>query len=122
MPITQKVMVGCFIIMFVKREHKTKIKHIRKFKLKTGLKGFTGNKGSVALRFTFEDTSFAFINSHLESGQAMVAERLENIRQIYHETFNDFSVSNTQDKCYHDYKCFFGDLNFRIDLPNQEVR
>jgi phosphatidylinositol-bisphosphatase len=31
-------------------------------------------------------------------------------------------VYNTQEKCYHDYKCFFGDLNFRVDLPNLEVR
>lgn len=115
-------MVGCYIIMFVKNEHKMKIRNIRKFKVKSGLKGFTGNKGSVALRFTFEDTSFAFINAHLESGQGMVAERLENIRQIYNDTFNDFSVSITQDKCFHDYKCFFGDLNFRVDLPNPEVR
>lgn len=35
----------------------------------TGLSGFIGNKGSVAIRFSFEDTSLAFINVHMESGQ-----------------------------------------------------
>lgn len=115
-------MVGQYIVMFVKEEHKDKINSIKKHKVKTGFSGMAGNKGSVALRFNFEDTSFAFVNVHLESGQKQIAERLENLRQIYNETFNDFSVSNTQEKCYIDYKCFFGDMNFRIDLPNQEVQ
>lgn len=94
-PITMKTMVGCFIVMFAKVEHKHKIKNIRKVKVKTGFSGMTGNKGSVALRFNFENTSFAFINNHLESGQNALNERLENVRQIYNETFNDFSVAQT---------------------------
>lgn len=44
------------------------------------------------------------------------------MRQIYNDTFQDFSQANTQEKCYHDYKCFFGDMNFRIDLENSVVR
>lgn len=115
-------MVGCFIVMFTKIQLKNSIKNIRKVKVKTGFSGMTGNKGSVAIRFNFEDTAFAFINTHLEAGQNAVSERVENIRQIYNDTFNDFSVSNTQDKFFHDYKCLFGDMNFRINLPNNEVR
>ena len=61
-------MVGCFIIMFAKSELKHSIKNIRKVKVKTGFSGMTGNKGSVAIRFNFENTAFAFINTHLESG------------------------------------------------------
>ena len=41
-------------------------------KIKTGTKGLTANKGSVALRFNFEDTSFMFLNCHLVSGQNKV--------------------------------------------------
>lgn len=115
-------MVGCFIIMFAKFELKDQIKFLRKCKVKTGFSGMTGNKGSVAIRFNYEDTSFAFVNVHLESGQKQTAERLENVRQIYNETFEDFSVFNTQEKCFHDYKCLFGDMNFRVELPNIEVR
>ena len=115
-------MVGCFIIMFVKDEHRQKISVLRKVKVKTGFSGMTGNKGSVSIRFNFEDTSFAFLNAHLESGQNATAERMEHVRQIFNDSFNDFSVCMTQDKCFHDYKCFFGDMNFRIDLPNHEVR
>jgi hypothetical protein len=121
-PVIQKVMVGCYIIMFAKEEHREKMSVIRKVKVKTGFSGMTGNKGSVAVRFNFENTSFSFLNSHLESGQNAQAERMEHVRQIFNDTFNDFSVCQTQEKCFHDYKCFFGDMNFRIDLPNFEVR
>mmetsp|Transcript_12774 Transcript_12774/g.21584 ORF Transcript_12774/g.21584 Transcript_12774/m.21584 type:complete len:355 (-) Transcript_12774:22-1086(-) len=120
--IVQKVMVGCFIIMFVREEHVNKIRNIRKVKVMTGFSGMTGNKGGVALRFSFLDTSFAFINVHLESGQNAMAQRLENVRQIFHDTFNDFAICNTQQKSQHDYKFFFGDMNFRVDLDNAEVR
>ena len=121
-PIIQKLMVGCFIIMFVNKKHKNKVKNIRKVKVKTGLSGMTGNKGSVAIRFNFEDTSFSFINNHLESGQNAVGERLEQVRQVYNATYTDFSVCQTQEHPYHDYKCFMGDMNFRISLPNHEIR
>ena len=36
--------------------------------------------------------------------------------------FNDFSLVTSREKSYHDYKFLFGDMNFRIDLPNPEVR
>jgi hypothetical protein len=67
-PVVQKVMVGCFIIMFIREEHKQKIKGIKKCKVRTGFSGIAGNKGGVGLRFYFEDTTFAFVNVHLESG------------------------------------------------------
>ncbi len=40
----------------------------------------TGNKGCVAIRFCFDQTSFAFINVHMESGQNKVCERLDHVR------------------------------------------
>ena len=55
--------------MFAKEEHKTAIKNLTRLKVKTGFGGITGNKGSVGIRFNFNDTSFAFVNCHLESGQ-----------------------------------------------------
>jgi len=44
------------------------------------------------------------------------------VRLITQQTFKDFSCFNTQEKNFIDYKFFFGDMNFRIDLPNEEVR
>lgn len=61
-------MVGQYIAVFVKNNLAPHVKAIKKHKTKTGLAGYTGNKGSVAIRFAVCDTSFAFVNVHLESG------------------------------------------------------
>jgi hypothetical protein len=51
-----------------------------------------------------------------------VAERLEDLREIYRKTFDysqkycEFLVQN------HNYKFILGDLNFRISLPDDVVR
>ena len=125
MTITQKLMVGCYIIMFAKGEYKDNFRQLRKVKVQSGFSGIAGNKGSVGIRFNFDDTSFAFINCHLAAGNDKKAqnERLENIKQIYNNTFQDFSLANTQEKCYHDYKFLFGDMNFRVDnLDSKKAR
>jgi synaptojanin len=120
--VTKKLMVGCFIMLFIKDKHKYRIGGIKTCKVKTGFAGNSGNKGSVALRFVLDDTSFLFMNCHLASGQKQVAERLEDLKEIYKRTFDtttkyyDFLLNN------HDYKFIFGDLNFRVELPDEVVR
>ena len=84
----KKTMVGCFIIFFARDEHKNRINHIRTSKVKTGLGGQGGNKGCVAIRFNYDDTSFAFLNCHLTSGQKEIGERLENLREIWKRSFD----------------------------------
>lgn len=66
--IIQKAMVGQFIIMFAKEELKNSIRGITRIKVKAGFGGVTGNKGGVGIRLNVDDTSFAFVNCHLESG------------------------------------------------------
>ena len=41
------------------------------------------NKGSCCIRFTYNDTSFMFLNCHLTSGQKKVRERFNDLRQNY---------------------------------------
>lgn len=81
-------MVGCFILLFARDEDKNRINNIRTSKVKTGFGGQSGNKGSVAIRFNLDNTSFAFINCHLSSGQSEIAERFEDLREIYKRSFD----------------------------------
>jgi hypothetical protein len=81
-------MVGCFILLFIRDDNKNRIKNIRTSKVKTGFGGQSGNKGSVAIRFNVDNSSFAFINCHLTSGQSQVSERLEDLREIYKKSFD----------------------------------
>ena len=66
--IVKKAMVGCFIMLFTKDEHKNKVSNIKTAKVKTGFGGNSGNKGSVSIRFNFDDTSIVLLNCHLTSG------------------------------------------------------
>jgi phosphatidylinositol-3,4,5-trisphosphate 5-phosphatase 2 len=61
-------MVGQLILLFSKDEIKHRFSYICTSKVKTGLGGSGGNKGSVAIRFSFDDTTFGFMNCHLASG------------------------------------------------------
>ena len=83
--VAKKVMFGCFIMLFARMDSfkESSFAHIKTVKVKTGTKGMTANKGAVALRFTFEDTSFMFMNCHLTSGQKKVRERFADVRQAY---------------------------------------
>lgn len=68
--IAKKVMFGCYIMLFARLNccRAGSFKSIKTVKIKTGTKGITANKGAVAIRFNFEDTSFMFMNTHLTSG------------------------------------------------------
>ena len=120
--VSKKPMVGCYILLYIRDLHKDRIHQIRTSKVKTGFGGQSGNKGSVAIRFNFDHSSFAFINCHLSSGQGQTSERLEDLREIYKKSF-DCSQKYQDFMIYqHDYKFIFGDLNFRINLPYETCK
>ena len=56
-------------------------------KVEAGTSGFAQNKGCVALRFKIDETSFAFINCHLEAGEGQVVKRVEMLQTILAEAF-----------------------------------
>ena len=78
-------MFGCFIMLFARSDclNQSSFRAQKQVKIKTGTKGMTANKGAVALRFNFDDTSFMFMNTHLTSGQKKVKERFADTRQTY---------------------------------------
>ena len=86
--IAKKAMVGCFILLYIKDENKYRVSLMRSSKVKTGFGGQSGNKGAVSVRFNFDDTSFSFMNCHLTSGHKQVAERLDDLRDIYKKSFD----------------------------------
>lgn len=42
----------------------------------------SGNKGAVAIRLQYHDTSFCFITAHLAAGHANIEERNSDYRTI----------------------------------------
>ncbi len=84
-------LVGLFTCVFVKQ---TEFKNVREFAVstvKTGMGGRYGNKGAVIARLVVQDTSIAFVNSHLAAGQKHVKQRNADVADIleYPTVFQD---------------------------------
>ncbi|KAK2089546.1 Synaptojanin-1 [Saguinus oedipus] len=86
--------------------------------VKTGMGGATGNKGAVAIRMLFHTTSLCFVCSHFAAGQSQVKERNEDFVEIARK----LSFPMGRMLFSHDYVFWCGDFNYRIDLPNEEVK
>ncbi|CAI2165162.1 4305_t:CDS:2 [Funneliformis geosporum] len=131
-------LVGLFTCIFAK---KTEREHIRDSDVaikKTGLKGYHGNKGSIATRFIYDDTSICFVNCHLAAGQLQTKERNTDAAKIL--DYTTFPSKAAKDKFVwreneyvfikggdgsmvldHEIVFFSGDLNYRINLTRDEV-
>ena len=49
--------------------------------------GLLSNRGSVVYKLFIDDTSFCFINCHLESGSKNLSSRISNIKDIHTKAF-----------------------------------
>ena len=89
MHLTGQTLVGIHISLFTLKDISHKIKDIATSKVKLGFSGKVGNKGATLIRFLCEDTSFCFINCHLDSGftPALQKRRIQEINEIYQNAF-----------------------------------
>lgn len=83
-------MFGCLIMLFAREDHIKSLRKVHTVKVKTGVRGMAANKGSTAIRFNYEDSSFMFLNCHLTSGQKEVQDRFDDLQQCYTETTQTF--------------------------------
>jgi hypothetical protein len=81
--------------------------------IKLGLRGYTGNKGSICIRFDYNDTSICIINCHLAPHKSKFKARNDHIKSILKQTV--FNVNSQSVKIYeHDHIFWTGDFNYRI--------
>ncbi|XP_018420509.1 PREDICTED: synaptojanin-1 [Nanorana parkeri] len=111
-------LVGVCLFIFIRPQHAPFIRDVAVDTVKTGMGGATGNKGAVAVRMLFHTTSLCFVCSHFAAGQSQVKERNED----YNEICRKLSFPMGRMLFSHDYVFWCGDFNYRIDLPNEEVK
>lgn len=106
------------VFFFVKKSQIENVTQVSGSSKKTGLGGITANKGACAVRFDFGSTSFAFVTSHLAAGVGATIER--------HNDYSSIMLGLTFTRNYtigdHDHIIWFGDLNYRLNLPNDKCR
>ena len=111
-------LVGICLMVFVQQSLLLDIRSVETIVKKTGFGGMTGNKGAVVLHMDINDTSICCVGAHFASGVTNFLER----NQDYHTIMNDILFSNGLQINDHNYIIWLGDFNYRIDLPNNEVR
>jgi synaptojanin len=80
-------LVGLLLIIFAKDSLWNRISKIEADTVKTGLAGTVGNKGAVVIKFNIDDTSFVFVNVHMEAGGKAIKERLANLSEFHNRAF-----------------------------------
>lgn len=96
--ICSKQLVGLYMIVFALESVAERMRDVYVDTVKTGLGGYHGNKGSVAVRFLLDDSSICFVNAHLPAHQKEVSARNQDASSILKDTkfkhlLNDYTVN-----------------------------
>ena len=111
-----KRLVGMMLVVFVKKKDKPFIRRCMTAQCGTGIMNKMGNKGAVAIRFQFHESTICILNAHLAAGEADFVERRNaDYRSIcrrllfYSQNGYEFGIFD------HDALIWIGDLNYRIE-------
>ena len=105
-------LVGILFFIFVKASEISKIKNIKKTKIKTGFYGQLGNKGSCFVEFEYEKKTYGLNSGHLTSG-----EKIKNNNERKNALINILNHKLEKDSIefyINDFYFILGDLNFRV--------
>lgn len=124
--IVSKQMVGIYVSIWVRKRLRRHINNLKVSPVGVGLMGYMGNKGSVSVSMTLFQSRLCFVCSHLTSGQKDGAEQRRNsdVYEIIRRTrFSSvFDTDQPQTIPSHDQIFWFGDLNYRLNMMDTEVR
>jgi len=127
-------MVGILLLVFVKAKHENAIKGVMTTEVGTGFMYKGGNKGAIASRMQIYESTFCFVACHLAAHQENVSRRNQDFSEVLRRivfTEEKSQYSNLSALLFanestitipdQDLVVWLGDLNYRIDLPLEEV-
>eukprot|EP00727_Mastigamoeba_balamuthi_P004490 m51a1_g14039 hypothetical protein (712) ;mRNA; f:1170592-1174281 len=119
--IMMKQLVGVLLCVYIKRDHLGQVSDLQSGLAATGIMGVMGNKGGVAARFRICDSSFCVVNSHLNAHSENVLRRNQDFHDIARNILFE-GDGGTYTVYDHDFLFWIGDLNYRIDGDDADVR
>ncbi|KAF1845724.1 uncharacterized protein K460DRAFT_355505 [Cucurbitaria berberidis CBS 394.84] len=111
-------LVGASLSVFVRSDCLKHIKNVEGSLKKTGMSGMAGNKGAVAIRFEYANTSICLVTAHLAAGFANYEERNRDYKTISH----GLRFQRNRSIEDHETVIWLGDFNYRIGLGNEKVQ
>ncbi|KAL5345281.1 Inositol-1,4,5-trisphosphate 5-phosphatase 1 [Pseudogymnoascus australis] len=110
-------LVGAALCIYVKSSVLHLVKHVEGSTKKTGLSGMAGNKGAVAIRMEYANTSICFVTAHLAAGFANYDERNKD----FHTIHQGLKFQRNRVISDHDTIIWLGDFNYRIGMSHDRV-
>ncbi|KAG7449826.1 DNase I-like protein [Guyanagaster necrorhizus] len=132
--LASKQLVGMLIVIIVKDGLKDCFRDVRTSAAGAGIMGVMGNKGGTAIRLAFippptegiltqGPTILTFVNSHLAAFDVMVDRRNADYADLGKRlVFGGSDVDDTTTMWESDAVFWMGDLNYRIDLSDLDLR
>ncbi|GAV65404.1 Exo_endo_phos domain-containing protein, partial [Cephalotus follicularis] len=124
--IVSKQMVGIYVSVWARKRLRRHINNLKVSPVGVGLMGYMGNKGSVSVSMSLFQSRLCFVCSHLTSGQKDGAKQRRNsdVYEIIRRTHFSSLLNEDQPQNIpsHDQIFWFGDLNYRLNMLDMEVR
>ncbi|XP_072285422.1 phosphatidylinositol 3,4,5-trisphosphate 5-phosphatase 2-like isoform X2 [Pyxicephalus adspersus] len=113
---------GIKLVLLVKEEYEHLISHVHTSSVRTRISNTLGIRGAVGVSLQFNGASLGFVTCHLVSGTEKVQKRNQSYGEILrglvlgHEALRGFQLPLRLT-----YLFWAGDLNYKLDMPVQDV-
>ncbi len=108
------------LIVMVRRKYALSCTNVKMRKVPCGHLGKVGNKGAVAIAMHVLNSRFCFVTAHLAAHDDKYAERNMDMQNIIYG-LRSLVPSGMSPLNYYHGLFFFGDLNYRVEMPREQV-